>query len=355
MWPSGHAVPYNPRIVNQTSGNENDAMKPWLETSSIDIDLDQPLETRYRNIPDEELAKGRRLLRAIMQEFPAGSGLLADMVRLRTRNRFHKEIVALSRQVGVGWREICLANVSYDLALSIIGCSTIALPTPDGPVVARNMDWWPEEILAQTSTLVRCHRGDQLAFAIAGWPGSVGVVTGLSARGFCIVLNAVLCEEGIDKTGYPVLLHIRRVLEDADGFDQALEMLSEQHLAAPALLTLVGTENHQRVVIERSPKRCALRRPEGDAPLVTTNDYRKLYKPAASDAGEIYQTTCDRHDALSRYFADHDTEQTVEDARLLYILSEPDIIQNITAQHVVMRPRSGQIRLFVPRRLLPAA
>ena len=50
-----------------------------------------------------------------------------------------------------------------------------------------------------------------------------------------------------------------------------------------------------------------------------------------------------------------DPGRSVEDARLLYILSEPDIIQNITAQHVVMRPRSGQIRLFVPRRLLPAA
>ena len=112
-----------------------------------------------------------------------------------------------------------LANISYDLVLAYFGCSTVALPTPSGPVVARNMDWWPEDILAQCSYLIRCFRGSTFHFANAGWPGAIGVVTGLSARGFAVVLNAVLSPEGICKTGYPVLLHLRRVLEDAPSFE----------------------------------------------------------------------------------------------------------------------------------------
>src|SRR5207237_1931878 len=118
-------------------------------------------------------------------------------------------------------------------------------------------DWWPEDLLAQSSYLVRCSRRGEFAFANAGWPGAIGVVTGLSARGFAVVLNAVIGPEGIRKTGYPVLLHLRRVLEDARDFDDALRLLSEQTLAAPALFTLAGRDNAQRVVLERTPTRHA--------------------------------------------------------------------------------------------------
>jgi hypothetical protein len=228
----------------------------------------------------------------------------------------------------------------------------VALPTPSGPVVARNMDWWPEDILAQTSYLIRYSDGGEFQFANAGWPGAVGVVTGLSARGFALVLNAVTSPEGIRRTGYPVLLYLRRVLEDAQDFDEALTLLSEQTLTAPALITLVGTHNEQRVVIERTPRRYAHRWPEGDGPLVATNDYRVLFRPEARDDSVLYRTTCSRYDALCWFFARHRPDQDVEDAALLYILSDPAVIQGITAQHIILRPRQATTRLFVPRRLL---
>ena len=248
-----------------------------------------------------------------------------------------------------------LPNLSYEFVLTIFGCSTVALATPHGPVVARNLDWWPEDLLAQASYVIRCSRGQEFQFAVAGWPGAIGVVTGLSARGFALVLNAVSGPERVRKTGYPVLLHLRRVLEDARDFDEALRMLSQQTLIAPALLTLVGRRNEQRVVVERSPTRHALRWPQGDGPLVTTNDYRLLFSPRTQAGTEIYQTTCIRYDALNRFFAHHRPDQPVNDAALLYILSDSPILQGITAQHVIMRPRQGEIRLFVPRRLLGAS
>jgi hypothetical protein len=214
------------------------------------------------------------------------------------------------------------------------------------------MDWWPEDILAQTSYLLRVRRGDRFHFASAGWPGSIGVVTGLSGRGFAVVLNAVIGPEGFRKTGYPVLLHLRRVLDDARDFDDALRLLSEQTLAAPALFTLAGSDNRQRVVIERTPTRHAHRWPNGDEPLVTTNDYRLLFQPETHEDAEIYRTTCTRYDALCRFFAGHRPEREVEDAALLYILSDAAVKQSITAQHVILRPRTGEVRLFVPRHLV---
>src|SRR5262249_44171444 len=111
-------------------------------------------------------------------------------------------------------------------------------------------------------------------------------------------------------------------------------------------------DNGQRVVIERTPTRHALRWATAGEPLVATNDYRMLFKPQASSGSIIYETTCSRYEALCRFFAGHRADREVEDTELLYVLSDPQVIQSITAQHIVMRPRVGQIHLFVPRHLV---
>jgi hypothetical protein len=319
---------------------------PWSERPTIDLDLARPVESRYEAVPPEVFAGARRLLDAVIREAPPAARLLAEWARLRTGGRFHAEAVSLARRVNADWRDLVVAHLAYDLVVGRPGCSTVALSGPRGPVVARNMDWWPQDLLARASYLVRCRRSGRPEYATAGWPGAIGTVTGLSARGFAVVLNAVSCAEGLARTGYPVLLHVRRVLEDARDFDDALRLLADETLAAPALFTLAGRHNKQRVVIERTPTRHALRWPDGDAPLVTTNSYRLLED--ASPASD----SCPRYDALGRFFARHRPGDAAEDAALLYILSDPAVMQEITAQHVILRPATGDVRLFVPQRLL---
>src|SRR5438105_4751103 len=210
-------------------------MVPWSERPTLTIDLDKPPRARFADIPRDAMDAGQRLLTAVSDLIPRKARWLAQVMRLRTWNRFQSEIVAMARTVNADWRDIMLANVSYDLLLATFGCSTVALATPSGPVVARNMDWWPEDMLAKASYLVQSNRGGAMQFVNAGWPGASGIVTGMSARGFAVVLNAVIGPEGHSKLGYPVLLHLRRVVEDAADFDAALQMLSKQRLIASAL------------------------------------------------------------------------------------------------------------------------
>jgi hypothetical protein len=326
---------------------------PWVERPGLDFDLSRPARQLAADLPPDAQAAGRRLLDAILPSIPRAARPAADWARLRTAWRFQREAVTIARRIDVSWRDILLANVSYDLLLATMGCSTVVLPTPSGPVVARNMDWWPEAILAQSSYLIRCSRAGTFLFAHAGFPGCIGVVTGMSARGFAVVLNAVICKEGRRWLGYPVLLHLRRVLEDARDFEDALRMLSRQRLAAPALFTLAGSQNDQRVVIERTPSRFALRRPQGDEPLLTTNDYRLLTDAQGQAPGDVLlRTACPRYERLGQLMAKHQAQDEVKHESLLYALSDPGVIQDITAQHVIMRPRTGEMRLFVPRRLL---
>jgi hypothetical protein len=314
-----------------------------------------PLERRFGTIDSRLLGRARELLAGIQQEIPPTALKAARLVNARTAWRFAAELKALARQTGIDWRWLMVANISYDLALMHLGCSTAALASPEGPIVARNMDWWPEDKLAAASCLLRYVKGDRPQFAVAGWPGSVGVVTGLSARRFAVVLNAVLSPEPVRKTGYPVLLFLRKVLEDAEGFDQAVAMLTRQKLFAGALLTVVGATNHQRVVIERTPTQAVLRRPAGLEPLVTTNHYRSLSCPARPGLDEQIQSyfdlACGRYDSLTALSAQFPTDTVPATEALLYALSDAKVSQTITAQQIILQPSRQRMELYVPRRL----
>ena len=96
-------------------------------------------------------------------------------------------------------------------------------------------------------------------------------------------------------------------------------------------------------------------------PLLTTNHYRLLHTFPKEPRGErdehpdfqaLDETSCDRYEALYGLFADHTGDREVKDEALLQALTDPSVIQDITAQHVIIRPGKQEIQLLVPRRLV---
>lgn len=323
----------------------------WVPSPELDFDLAKPPAERFAAVPESALLRGRMLLAEVLAFVPPKAIKLAWAVRARTMNRFQSETDAWAARLNIGWRELVLANVSYDLALAYWGCSTAALATPGGPRLVRNMDWMPEGPLARATCAMRYTHAGEPRFAAAGFPGAVGVVTGVSARGFALVLNAVGAPGGPDMTGWPVLLFLRRVVEEAEDFDEALGWLTKQRLAVGALITLAGRENAQRVVVERAPNDAALRWANGDEPLVTTNHYRALDMESGALAGGLDQTACGRWERLAE-LAGAWRGREPEDKEVLCALQDWGVQQEITAQHVLMDPVRGDLRVFVPRRLL---
>jgi hypothetical protein len=260
----------------------------------------------------------------------------AELV-LRRYPRHAEQIAAVSRQLGCDPFDLTLANLSYDLALGQFGCSTMVLATDEGPVVARNMDWMMPARIARASCVVPLPGGG----LSSGFVSAVGVVTGLARAGFAVVLNAI--ETGaLNPDGYPVLLFLRHLLDDAGSFEEAVDMASRTPLAASALITLAGTSNEQRVCVERSPTEHRQRWAGGNAPLLVTNHYRRL---SAADS-------CPRYACLERNASRLPKAPSAED--LLALLGHPNVRQDITAQEVLIWPAADQLRLFVPTDLLSA-
>jgi isopenicillin-N N-acyltransferase like protein len=258
------------------------------------------------------------------------AGQLARMVA--TKFPVHAgRAAAAAAVVGVAPLDLLTATLCYDLLLGFsgMGCSTLAVATTTGPVLARNMDWVPAGKVARASCLVAESFG-----ANAGFLGMIGVVTGLSENGFAVALNATF--GGADPAGYPMLLFLRHVCDTATSYAHALEMVKAERLMSGGIVTVVGRRNDERAVVERTPTQAAVRSPDGDEPVFATNHYRRLDAPHA----------CPRYDHMAAHAGRRPP---------LEVLTHPEVLQTITAQHVVMCPATGTAQMGVPTHLLTAA
>ena len=202
------------------------------------------------SFPADLVAKSRHFMKATLAMFPRNDFVQGVLEHLFARYPQHAEKATnLARIFDVEPLDLFACNLSYDLVVgSEMACSTMALPTPEGPMLARNMDWFPADMIAQASCLIAEDYGVN-----AGFLGLVGVVTAQSHKGFALSLNAV--EGQPDFEGYPMLLFLRDVLDTARDYDEALDRVQRERLLSGGIITLVGTTNHQRAIVERTPSK----------------------------------------------------------------------------------------------------
>lgn len=324
--------------------------RPWVDSPVLDCYRSEPLLSLKMDDIAAPVYHAQEMFRDLRNQLGETDLELAEIIDAGTEGRFRAEAIEWAKILGRTWQEILLANCAYDAAVRIFMCSSIAIETESGPVLARNMDWWPEFHLARGSVMLRHQVNGKPAFQIAGWIGGIGAVSGISANGFALAMNAVLSQDPVTLSGYPVMLFLRSVLEDAKSYEHALELICHTELASPCLVMLVGTENSERVVIERTPSRFAVRQGvPGDA-LVVTNDYRVMdVEGTAGVAGGhgLYSTACGRYDTLAR-LCESQIVDSGSDEAFLYVLSDSGVRMGITAQQMVFRPRENKARLVAP-------
>lgn len=280
--------------------------------------------------PPDLVAKSRNFLNATLGIFGSLGHHAGFASRAFERYPDHaRRAEVAATVVGVPPVDVLAANLCYDVLMgtAAMGCSTLALAGPDGPVLARNMDWFPAEKIAKASCLV--HEGYGVN---AGFVGMLGSVTGMSRRGFCVCLNTAF--GGSDPDGYPVLLFLRHVLDTAPGYAEAVAMVEGERLMSGCIVTIVGSRNDERIIVERSPTRATTRVSLSGEPLMATNHFRNLSGPE----------TCTRYEYMS---------QNVGRVAPAELLTSRHVLQEITAQHVVMCPTTQSAEMFVPSHLLP--
>jgi hypothetical protein len=311
------------------------------------IDLDRPASERWRPL-ERWAAPARALLDVYERDLGSAATDALDLITVAAERvlptETRAELAGVASVVGDAPARVLLCNLSYDLIKSSVGCSAFALDTPEGPVHARNLDWWTSGGLLRDETLVvDCRRRGATRYKLIGWPGFIGCFSGVAPGRFAVTLNAVLSDDAAC-IAEPVVFLLRRVLDEAPDWASALRLLRDTHIASDCLLLLTGTRPGELVVIERTPTRAALRWAERGV-LHVTNEYRALgsTRPVA---GSLGGTSCGRADRLGELLR----SGRVRDGESAFAaLADPRVRMDITVQQMVLHAASGRCEVRLPR------
>ena len=310
------------------------------------IDLSLPPDARWQPLR-LHLADARQLF-DLYQRDMGGLEPLREMAALYRQTQvtpeINAEVDAIAALTGVPAEAGLLVNLSYDVTKVLWGCTAFAVDTPDGPLHARNLDWWTENgLLSQKTLLINYRRGDR-SCRVVGWPGFLGALSGLAPGRFAVTLNAVLSDEPAQMAP-PITFLLRSVLTTAATYQDAVAMLTDAPIATDCLLLVTGTQPGEMAIIERTPTRAALRHPENGF-LIVSNDYRALgVKPDMAAEQELQATSCGRfarvHSLLS-----YALPRSLRDC--MDILRDPYVQMGITVQQMVMSPAQAILQVRLP-------
>ncbi len=188
---------------------------------------------------------------------------------------YRAEVAALAQAAGMNVYDALLGQCYLDL-LPVTACSTIALPasaSPDGVArMGRNLDFDSGGILDKHSVLIVYHPAGKYAFAAIGWPGMIGVLSGMNQYGLCLA-NMEVDRPVRAPSAMPYMLLYRSVLEKCRTVDEAIALLQNTPRQSANNLMLMDAAG-DRAVAEIRPEAVTVRRGEPASGLISTNHQR---------------------------------------------------------------------------------
>lgn len=103
------------------------------------------------------------------------------------------------------------------------------------------------------------HPDGRYPFASVDWPGLMGVVTGINARGIFVALNPARTDDPMEE-GAPLPLVLRTVLEQAATLEQAVEIIQAAELRSSGIVLVADGMHRKAVVLEVAPRDAENRR-----------------------------------------------------------------------------------------------
>ena len=187
------------------------------------------------------------------------------------------EVDALAKQTGMDERETVLAQCFLDLS-PMQACSTVTLPASAAPDhvarFGRNLEFVSLGVADKYSTVFVYHPEGRYAFASVGWPGLIGVLSGMNNRGLALA-NMEVTRTPRFPGAMPYTLLYRTVLERCKTVNEAIELVEHTPRQTANNLMLMDA-NGDRAVLEITPAGVTVRRTKDTEPLVSTNHQRGI-------------------------------------------------------------------------------
>lgn len=178
-------------------------------------------------------------------------------------------------------------NSLYDIALGfehspLLGCTSFVARGEGSAgghaILARNFDFEAGSVYDEKKVVFLVREEGKIPFASVAWPGLVGVLSGMNAKGLGVVVHGGRARE-TQADGEPVVHTTRAILSEASTVDEAVALLEKRRAMVSHILLLVDATG-MGAAVERAPGEPPyVRRIEGDF-LPLTNHFEG---PFASD------------------------------------------------------------------------
>lgn len=120
---------------------------------------------------------------------------------------------------------------------------------PGNLLIGRSL-WFDLEDEVEPERIVSIVRPDgRYPYISVGWPGLLGVVTGINSRGIFVALNPARTDDPLED-GAPAPIVLRRVLEEADTLEHAVEILRGAALRSSGVVLVGDGVQRESVVVE---------------------------------------------------------------------------------------------------------
>jgi predicted choloylglycine hydrolase len=249
-----------------------------------------------------------------------------------------KELEALIKQTGIDRDLLIVGNTFADISKAG-GCSVLLVEggrsTTGQLLFGRNLDYPTGGFLNEYSLVQVFRPKVKHAFASIGFPGFIGVTSGINDAGLALAALEVYSAKDksakFDAKGVPYLLSYRRILEECTTIDEAVKLL--ESIKRTTMNNLAMCDAKGCAILEITTKSVVVRRPEkGLCPC--TNHFRT--DELCTD------TKCRRYEALQKSF-EMDKLDRAAVAKLLHAANQGEF----TLQTMIFEPASLKLHLAI--------
>lgn len=159
----------------------------------------------------------------------------------------------------------------------LVGCSSFATwgtqSADSSLLIGRNFDFYVGDAFAENKQVAFYTPDQGYKFASVGWPGMIGVLSGMNETGLTVTINAA---KSAVPTGSatPISILTREILQYASTIDEAFAIAKKRKTFVSESILIGSAKDGKAAIIEKSPEKTVLFKGKEADRLICTNHYQ---------------------------------------------------------------------------------
>ncbi|MEQ3319618.1 C45 family peptidase [Bacteroides xylanisolvens] len=159
----------------------------------------------------------------------------------------------------------------------LVGCSSFATwgtqSADSSLLIGRNFDFYVGDAFAENKQVAFYTPDQGYKFASVGWPGMIGVLSGMNETGLTVTINAA---KSAVPTGSatPISILTREILQYASTIDEAFAIAQKRKTFVSESILIGSAKDGKAAIIEKSPEKTVLFKGKESDRLISTNHYQ---------------------------------------------------------------------------------